>query len=101
MPKGAAELPLDVAGETEASPYEASGELFEWEAESSANTSWSWGRSTVLRLVRAVLTIRVSLGTRARGREPAGDMSRRIMAGASYVVDLLNWGLGELFLSYS
>jgi hypothetical protein len=83
LDRAAAELPVDVAGETEASPYDKSGELFEYEAESSANTSCSCGRSTVRRLLRAVRTTNVSLGTRDRGLEPAGDMSRRIMAGAS------------------
>lgn len=75
----AAELPVEVAGEVEISPYEGSKELLD----SSANTSCSSGRSTVLRLVRAVRTIRVSLGTRDRGLEPAGDISRRNIAGVS------------------
>ena len=76
-----AELPTDVEGDAEASPYDKSGELFD--AESSPKTSPSCGRSTVLRLLRAVRTIRVSLGTRDRGLEPTGDISRRIIAGAS------------------
>jgi hypothetical protein len=99
--RGFAKLPVEVAGEMEGSPYEGSGELFEYEAESSAKTSCSCGRSTLLRLLRAVRTTSVSLGTRERGRERAGDMSRRSMAGASYVVDLLNCGLGDMPLSSS
>lgn len=91
-------LPYDVAGETDASPYDRSGlELLLLNGESV----WSSG---VLYSCTALLTLRKwdrwvdmvseSLGPRARqGKFGAGETSLLILVGPSKVVDLLKTGL--------
>lgn len=75
-----AKLPCDVAGETDLSPYDRSGLLLPSKGESS----WSLktlpsviAGSTVRKLERVVLIVRVSLGMRERRGAATGDISRR------------------------
>ena len=90
-----AELSCDVAGETDASPYDRSGlTLLKGESVWSSKTSYlgtAW--STVRNCDRCVLIVSESLGIRARrGMSGIGDTSLLIWVGPWKVVDLLNPG---------
>lgn len=90
-----ATLPCDVAGETDASPYDRSGLLLlNCESVGSSNTSPSSTALLTLRNCdRCVLIVSESLGTRARGGNcDVGDASFRIFVGPSKVVNLLMAG---------
>lgn len=90
-----AKLPCDVAGETDASPYDRSGlVLLKGESVWSSKTCFAGAAlSTFRNCERCVLMVSESLGTRARRvMDGIGEPSRRICLGPSKVVDLLRAG---------